>query len=125
MEKNITGALKHTIKCLEKEWLRSGETKFTEEADINDMEHIISLICAKAEETRDIFLPENKMDFRETLRISHMDHILLRLGRKYSRALRNAKKREKKCAYIKLDKEETKILCRLRNLERRKLLIGK
>lgn len=125
MGKNITDALKYTIKCLEKEWLRSGETKFTEEADINDMEHIISLICAKAEETRDIFLPENKMDFRETLRISHMDHILLRLGRKYSRALRNAKKREKKCVYIKLDKEETKILCRLRNLERRKLLIGK
>ena len=125
MEKNITGALKYTIRCLEKEWLRSGETKFTEETDINDIEHIISLICAKAEETRDIFLPENRMDFMETLSISHMNHILLRLGRKYSKALKNARKKENKCAYIKLDKEETKMLCRLRDLERRKMLIGK
>jgi len=93
--------------------------------DINDIEHIISLICAKAEETRDIFLPENRMDFREALSISHMNHILLRLGRKYSKALKNARKKENKCAYIKLDKEETKMLCRLRDLERRKLLIGK
>ena len=96
MERNITGALKYTIRCLEKEWLRSGETKFTEEADINDMEHIISLICAKAEENRDIFLPGNGVDFKETLSISHMNHILLRLGRKYSKALKNARKKEKK-----------------------------
>lgn len=125
MERNITGALKYTIKCLEKEWLQSSETKYTEEADINDMEHIISLVCAKAEETRDIFLPENKMDFKETLSISHMNHILLRLGRKYSRALKSARKKEKKFTYIRLDKEEAEMLCRLRDLERRKLLIGK
>lgn len=102
--------MEYLVNLLHKEWERSGRTKAEVIIDISDKSSVEARLVKEIQE-RQKQLETEGMDFKECMRLSKENFVLLRLAKKIKKAGDKSERRENSDSVtVEMDKEEYKLL---------------
>lgn len=105
--------MEHLVKLLHKEWERSGRTKAVVSVSAADAEDLKAVLAGEIQE-RQKKLEAGETAFKECMRLSKENFVLLRLARKIKKAGDRAGRRENAVSFtVEMDKEEYKLFSTL------------
>ena len=108
--KKIMRVLEITLKCLEKEWEQSGESKYIVQITKEDAKMVLSELYRFEKEKHRMMEHVEEIPFREILALEKENYVALRLGRKCEKAYKKMRKKGHAAGIINLDQEENEIL---------------
>lgn len=101
--------MEYLVNLLHKEWERSGRTKAEVIIDISDNSSVEARLVKEIQE-RQKQLETEGMDFKECMRLSKENFVLLRLAKKIKKAGDKSERRENSDSVtVEMDKEEYKL----------------
>lgn len=101
--------MEYLVNLLHKEWERSGRTKAEVIIDISDKSSVEARLVKEIQE-RQKQLETEGMDFKECMRLSKENFVLLRLAKKIKKAGDKSERRENSDSVtVEMDKEEYKL----------------
>ena len=109
MKKEEMKAFEHVMKCLEKEWERTGKVYHMGEFAKDEIITLYEGILEEVKERNLTFERMEEIPFEDSLEYSHQHYILLRLGRKVEKAIADMQKKGSYFTKVFMDKEETKM----------------
>lgn len=108
-DRKTAGVMEYLLKLLHKEWERSGRTKAEICMDAADG-RTVGVQIVEEIQRRQGQLETDGMSFRQSMRISKENFILLRLAKKIKKEGDKAERREAGTSYtVELDKEEYRL----------------
>lgn len=109
--KKMHKTLEQTMKLLNEEWERSGETKQILEMDIGQVNRLYESVYRDAQERQKLLEQiEEETPFIEVLKELHECYIMLRVAVKLDKLIRKAMKKQVNFVKVGLDKEEQKLV---------------
>lgn len=101
--------MEYLVNLLHKEWERSGRTKAEVIIDVSDKNSVGAGLVKEIQE-RQKQLETVGMDFKECMRLSKENFVLLRLAKKIKKAGDKSERRENSDSFtVEMDKEEYKL----------------
>lgn len=109
MRDNSIKALEYTMGQLEKEWGRSGRPHRSYELDIVELRDLYQVVSAEIFARVESMKACEEISFKESVEISHTNHILLRIAKAVAKEISKAEKKNRVFGLLILDKEEAKL----------------
>lgn len=110
-ENSMQKEMEHVLKLLEREWERTGETKEVQVIGLREISLINFEIERKIKENKEQLSLD--ISFRDSLKLSRENYVLLRLARKIKAKKDKADQDNQRWFYVGLDVEEYELYMKI------------